>query len=380
MAESNEAVTGEMEGFNQLPPVLRIEEKTLPSNSILLAAMGFEERSLATISMLRETSTRVRTTFLVKYDPPSGPNKEDETKALAESISDSKPIVFRFDRFQSSSYLELETQWARIEDSRSKDAIIDISGMSRFLILSILFAARNSKKRILLVHFEPKKYHPTKNEFEELIRTRPIRPGPFIIKGGISNLLSSPWFSSVHFNERPVSFVGFPGFDSEFLTEPIEELAPESILLVEPGTDSEPWWRDAYKKLNRGVYESPGFRLNVVSARTQDYHDVLSILENLYRSDGTTHRIVVAPTGSKLQAIGSFFFKVIRPEVELVYPSPIEHNPHSVEGTGMGLVVDFGIFENLTTLLRGIRRKEVTKLASRLNEILSSSSGWDRKG
>lgn len=369
MAGTAETLNEGMGVLPSLPRPTSASKDAFPRKVAFVGAMGFEPRSKATLSKLREFGVVVDAAILVRYNPPSGPNLEDTIMNLARTICRTEPKVVDFDRFSASSYLALEAGWNAVEDSGS-DILIDLSGMSKFLILSMLWAARNTQRRVLLAYFEPSVYHPTEAEYENMVISKGSI-GPFVIKGGVSNILTSPWLSSVRFDERPVLFVGFPGFDAEILTDPIEEFAPESLFLIEPGADSEKWTRHAIRKLNSEVYNSSSFiRREIGQTQIHDYLDTFITLEGLYRSRCLTHRIVVSPTGSKLQTVGSFFFKIVHPDVELVYPTPAGYNTQAAEGIGPGFIIDFGVYRNVLETLKEVRRSKVTNLLNSLNKRL----------
>lgn len=368
MAASNETLDS-IAFQTVMPKTKPITKQSLPTELTYVGAIGFEDRALATLDFLKHARTDVRKAFLVRYDPPSRDNKDKAMTDLAESVCNDKPNFLTFNRFLESSWLSLEQRWAEIEGSGS-NIVVDISGMSKFLILSALWAARKSANRIFLTYFQPKIYHPTEGEFRTRIASRPIQPGPFIIKG-VSNVLTTPWMSSVSFDERPVLLVGFPNFDSDLLSEAVDELAPKSIFLIEPGEDAPGWWRGAFKELNNGIYQSPAFLSREIgTAKIHDYHDGLTLLENIYQAHNLRYRIVVAPTGSKLQALACFFFKVIHSDVELVYPSPMGYDPDSADGVGPGLVIELGNYAALVQTLRGIRGQKVDELVARLSALL----------
>ncbi len=362
MARADETMKPGVEILSHLPSMKSATEVQLPHEITYVGAVGFEERALAGLRLLQDSNSAVDSVFLISYDPPSGPNRIDETMEIAESLSHGQPRMFTFRRFQSSSYLALKTLWQEVETSPGS-IVIDISGMSKFLILAILWAARKSSREIYLLYFKAGVYRPTESEFAARVSEQEEILGPFVLEGGVPYVLTSPWLSSVQFDERPVFFVGFPSFDADLLNEPIEELAPESILLIEPGDDTEIWLREAFRQANRAIYDSSAFlRLSTETANVYDYRDVVGVLETLYDQFGLTHRIVVAPTGSKLQAVGTFIFKVIHPDIEIIYPAPIGHNPLSTEGVGPGFILELGPFSSLMQSLKALRKREILRL------------------
>jgi len=354
-----------------LPAPIEITHATIPDRSTFLGATGFEDRALSTLEWLAQQSKKLNRAFLISYNPASGPNRVAEMARMARAVTQSTidPYSFEFKRFSSSSYLALETLWRKVEKSGG-DVIVDISGMSKFLILGILWAARRTPRRVIITYFRPAVYHPTETEFKASSESPSGQFEPFILRGGAPYVLTSPWLSSARSTEQPVFLIAFPNFDSELITEAIDELTPESILLLGPGTDSEPWWRDAIKEVNRNVYQSSSFLNKEFDATMiHDYRPTVYRLLDAYEAKGLTHRVVIAPTGSKMQAVGTFLFKVIRADAEIIYPAPVGHNPLSTEGVGLGATVDLGpSFGDALESLRQIRREEMSDVSMRFRQ------------
>lgn len=353
-----------------LPRIATINEATLPEKAVFVGAIGFEDRSLVALQMLQSKAIDVAEAFLISYDPPSGNNRTAETINLARELTGSDPYPHSFERFKADAFLGIERLWARVEES-GRDIIVDITGMSRFLILAVLWAAREHRGRVCLLYYRAGGYHPTESEFRAS-RNNQSAEDPvesFLITGGAPRVLSSPWLSSVRFEEAPVLLVAFPTFDAELLRAPIEEMTPQSLYLLEPGTDTPDWWLAAVREINQSVYHSKGFlERHVVSVQTFGYEETLALLERVYSEYALSHRIVVSPTGSKLQALATFFFKVRHPDVEIIYPAPMIHKPNITEGAGMGFVLDFPNFSALVQNEKRRRTRTVTDLLAAFSE------------
>ena len=57
-------------------------------------------------------------------------------------------------------------------------------------------------------------------------------------------------------------------------------------------------------------------------ASTRDYRETLRILIKVYGERSMFDRIVVAPTGSKMQAVAVGLFRSVMYDVQIVYPTP----------------------------------------------------------
>ena len=55
---------------------------------------------------------------------------------------------------------------------------------------------------------------------------------------------------------------------------------------------------------------------------TLDYRETFDMLTREFLENCYYHRIIVAPTGSKLQALAAALFKICAPEIHVEYPTP----------------------------------------------------------
>ena len=82
--------------------------------------------------------------------------------------------------------------------------------------------------------------------------------------------------------------------------------------------------------------DNPVDNKGLLSHRTStlDYRETVEILASLYIQYCFSHRLVVAPTGSKLQAVGTAIIKAICYDIHIEYPMPAKYfaeNYSSVE-------------------------------------------------
>jgi hypothetical protein len=93
---------------------------------------------------------------------------------------------------------------------------------------------------------------------------------------------------------------------------------------------------------------------------TLDYSETVEVLLGLYWSNATDYRIVLAPTGSKMQTLGCYIAKGIHTDIHVEYPTPESFLPAYSNGIGTRWIVEFGV---LSTLLSDLR---ATIMADRL--------------
>ena len=103
----------------------------------------------------------------------------------------------------------------------------------------------------------------------------------------------------------------------------MQELQPAYVNFVHgvpPRIENE-WRKAAIGWLNeRTLKESQGSEEH--EASTFDYRETLRMLLEIYRRRGGWDRLIIAPTGSKMQAVGVGLFRAVLPDVQIVYPTP----------------------------------------------------------
>ena len=99
------------------------------------------------------------------------------------------------------------------------------------------------------------------------------------------------------------------------------ELQPSRFTFIEgtPPSPENQWRTAAIATLNR---------LNLLHTAqrcmtsTLDYAETLDLLLRLYAEHGVRERLVVSPTGSKMQTVAVGLFRAFIGDVQIVYPTP----------------------------------------------------------
>jgi len=143
------------------------------------------------------------------------------------------------------------------------------------------------------------------------------------ISSGIFEVASTPELASVSMLGEAIRLVAFPSFDPVQLSNLMQELQPtytELIHGVLPAQKNK-WRTKAIDELNRPTLDAAQRRENHM-ASTRDYRETLRILIKVYGERSMFDRIVVAPTGSKMQAVAVGLFRAVLYDVQIVYPTP----------------------------------------------------------
>ena len=94
------------------------------------------------------------------------------------------------------------------------------------------------------------------------------------------------------------------------------------------------------------------------TASTLDYRETVSLLFKLYWQLSATNRILLAPAGSKMQAVGCYLVKALHPDIHIEYPSPEGFAKEYSVGVGNRWLLDLGnISERLIAIADAERRE-----------------------
>jgi hypothetical protein len=201
---------------------------------------------------------------------------------------------------------------------------VDISGMSRLLIVQTLVAllAELHHHAVTIIYGEAKEYPPTKAQFAQDRQSVDTLVLSYI-SSGIFEVASTPELASVAMLGEAIRFVAFPSFDPAQLSNLIQELQPTYTELIHgvPPAPKNKWRTKAMDEFNRPTLDALQRREDHI-ASTRDYRETLRILLKVYGERSMFDRIVVAPTGSKMQAVAVGLFRSVMYDVQIVYPTP----------------------------------------------------------
>jgi hypothetical protein len=120
---------------------------------------------------------------------------------------------------------------------------------------------------------------------------------------------------------QPVRVIAFPSFNAaQFATVCAEiNAAAFTILNGSPPLSENAWRRQAIRELNGldGLHDK-----DEVDVSTLDYRDTLRVILDTYATYGATQKLIVAPTGSKMQSVAVGLAAGFLGDLQVVYPTP----------------------------------------------------------
>lgn len=297
---------------------------SLGSNDCLVLCSGFEDRALAVLESAiqnrKESAFNVlRVDYLPRYE-------ENQSEKISRLCSAANLVVKNvcYDRESPAGGGILIAK----ETSHYRRVFIDISGMSRLLIVQILAALGQRAqgfKAVGIFYTEANSYPPTKQEFEDECQKASHSESVIggFISTGVFEVAVTPELSSVAMQGEAIRLIAFPSFNRKQLYAVISEVQPTFIDLVDgiPPNDENKWRPDAIRRCNDKVIRGM-VNLRELKLSTLDYRETFRFLLDVYNSRSAFDRLIVAPTGSKMQAASVGLFRAFMHDVQIVYPTP----------------------------------------------------------
>jgi hypothetical protein len=85
---------------------------------------------------------------------------------------------------------------------------------------------------------------------------------------------------------------------------------------------------------------------------TLDYRETTEMIRELYWKLALNYRIILAPTGAKMQTVGAFIARAMHPDMHVEYPTPKGFLDFYSRGIGSKWIVDFGRLGDFVSRLR----------------------------
>lgn len=298
---------------------------------------GFEERSLGFLKKLI-AEKQVFTAILIGYDPVFQENQLlQATKLLKEARLD----------FKQFTYSRTEPQ-ILIRDllpvlSQCKGRLyIDVSAMSRLLIVQIIVALGEREcgfVKTSILYAEAFEYPPSEAEARKAIENMGEDPGASVLflSSGVFEIMIVPELGSPAVTNDRTRLISFPSLEAHHLTALRAELQPaaHSFIEGEPSNTEYGWRRELIAELN-GIESLEAEDKERFTVGTMDYEGTIAILRHIYHCHSRQERLILAPTGSKMQTVGVGIFRAYVQDVQIVYPTPSKFRDPARYTVGIG--------------------------------------------
>ena len=303
----------------QWPILKRIESSMVPAGGCLLLCAGFEDRAVEAWRRICHSGNADFAVGLITYRPFYPQNRMSQFHEISRHTGVSITEI-SYDRQNPAGMGERIANFAHDSDH----IFIDVSGMSRLLIVQALVALLSTGCRpITLIYSEAECYPPSREKFDRDRNDHTDTSPLSYLSSGIFEIATTPELSSIAMLGGNIRLVAFPSFDQSHLANLIQELQPTYTDLIHgiPPAETNAWRTEAVRVLNRPILDT--LRQNTDhNASTLDYTETLRILLDIYNERSMFDKMVVAPTGSKMQAVAVALFRAALYDVQIVYPTP----------------------------------------------------------
>lgn len=317
----------------------------LQTADCLIVCAGFEERAMGVLKNALAGGTDFAV-IIIDYLPFILENRLAEIRALCRTAN-LKATEITYDRQNPAGFGFLLLD--QVAEVRGR-VVLDVSAMSRLLIVQCLVALNQRASRLnncVVAYTEAVSYPPSEEEVEQELRQSgedPLYP-ILLLSSGVFDVTVVPELSSTAIGGTQTRLVAFPTFSTDQLTALRSELAPSRLTCIHgvPPSPRNQWRTSAIARIN-GLPLSPPEH---VLAGTLDYRGTFDILLKLYDAHSDRERILLSPTGSKMQTVAVGLFRAFMDDVQIVYPTPKEFRSPKSYTTGVGQLysLDLSHFE-----------------------------------
>jgi len=358
--------------LNSLPNTEDLDISLLPEPICYIGAIGFEDRVFGVLNKALQSRKKIERVVGIEYRPHNEKNRINEFKDTLKNLSLSEANIYWsiYDRYVPDDFIEQIVKIVNFVPV-NYNIVVDISAMSKLLIVVLLHGLRELPNRVTIVYTEAKTYHPTPEAYNarKIELDKETENPPVFLTTDIYNIVATQSLSSVAMQGSPLLMVAFPTFNHRELIAIVNDITPQHLILLEgrPHEGHNYWRQEAIRHLNRKIIQGsfskddfPPEERKVIS--TFDYKETIRLLEEIYVYYKYNRKIIVAPTGSKLQSLGIFLFKQMHPDIQIIYPVTKGFANEYTEGSRAFWQIVFDNFANWNNDMNDYRRYTVYEL------------------
>lgn len=305
----------------------------------LIFCAGFEERSLGVVRKL-VSEKQVFTAVIICYDPEFPENRLSEAREILakEGLEHIEATYFRAD--PQGFTAEVQSIIARCKGR----LYIDVSAMSRLLIVQLIVELNRRQlgfNNTSILYTEAAEYPPSEEEARVAVDEAKQNPGVsgLFLSSGVYEIIIVPELGSPSVTNDRTRLIAFPSLEAHHLTALRAELQPASFSFVEglPSNGNYTWRTKLIAQINSidTLYADDIERFSV---GTMDYEETIRVLQDIYKRHAAQERLILAPTGSKMQTVGVGIFRAYVQDVQIVYPTPTKFRDPARYTIGIGVL------------------------------------------
>jgi len=330
---------------------------------LLIAALGFEERTHAGVIAFAERGIRVDNVILLELDRYLDENNEQRSlfeEAIREVTQGKSqwpllaPVNIKEDLFSGP----LKTRLNQLVGKERKPRIVfDITSCPSLILSKALRVILAKTSELQILYSEAAKYFPRIKDLRPTATWpggKPDESSALAPVRGFDYFVAPPTLRTEDVSELPVLAVLFPTLSTERTEGVISHVGPHKRIWVFSEIEEE------YPELGEAAirFASPlmekGDEWSQV--KRMDYKSTLLALAGIYTEWHGSHRIEIMPHGSKMQTVAAGVFSLIH-EASLVFAMPKTYNPKEYS-EGCKRVWSLNL-QNTSTLINNLNTNKV---------------------
>lgn len=353
----------------RLPTLQCYERHPLEDGDVMIHAPGFEDRTMAVVdSVLPSAGARA---ILLDYRPFNATNRlRDVRGALSvQGIEIEDDDILTYDRFEPGDFEQRLRD--RLSVHATRYAVVDISTMSKLAIMLVLNVCCSLDLSVRVVYSEAQTYCPSREDFERARKENKVHQPTLQVFTGVHGVVRVDSLASVAMQGHPTAALVFMSFNDVLTQVLLNTVYPSRLFLINGRPPKHGWREEATAWIHDQVCreweednpveesaKNGGISIPKRAVSTLDYRQTVLLLLQLYWQLSANHRVLLAPAGSKMQAVGCYLVKALHPDIHIEYPSPEGFSREYGSGVGNRWLLDLGnLSERLATIADAERRE-----------------------
>jgi hypothetical protein len=343
----------------------------LSSLDAIIQAPGFEDRTTALAELL-QPSIGARA-VLLDYRPVNNKNRlKDVVDLLKErNVLVDEGDVLVYDRFDPGDFQQRITD--RLLALGIARVVVDVSSMSKLAIMLVLEACRQLEIDVTVFYAEAEKYGPTQQEFETAKQMNELHRPSLQVFTGVHGVVRVDSLASVAMQGQPTAAIVFMSFNDSLTQVLLNTVYPSRLFLINGRPPLHRWREEAtawihdqvrreWAEDNPVTVSESGSLVPKRVASTLDYRQTVDLLLRLYWQLSSAHRVLLAPSGSKMQAVACLIAKALHPDIHIEYPSPEGFLPEYSTGIAARWTLPLGNLSQRISEVASLERQQFLEI------------------
>ena len=291
------------------------------AKKLLIIAEGFETRSLSWIE--KQINEKLFDDAIICEYEDARVSKAREMREEVRKRTKCIPRTMKYNRFTPTAF-EREFQSVLETVNDYDDIYIDITVMSKMLIMILFNKLKVCNKAIHIIYTEPESWSPTKEQYESAMSARNQGTAICLSSVGVGDIVKTPALSSIVMQNEPCVLIAFLSFNEQLVNMLIDEINPEKVVFINKGCTSTSWREEAIEKIHEAIIKKYHVKKDkeLLKYELCDYKGVFEKIAEIYRYNWINNRLIISPTGYKLHAFSCALAKICCPDIHVEYPTP----------------------------------------------------------